>query len=86
MVESLSGKVVETLPTPGTGGSNPIKIHLEQQHKLSLASIEVLAHRILIAHREDTPVLATDQMIDKVYAKYKVAAEALEKAKYDELI
>ena len=38
------------------------------------------------AYTENLPLLASKQMIDTVFAKYKNQAQAQEKAKYDQLL
>jgi len=51
--------MIETLPTPGNAGANPIKVHLEHQKKLVMSSMESLTMVVGIAYREDIPVLAS---------------------------
>ena len=41
---------------------------------------------VQLAYQNNKPLLASEQMVAEVYSRYKEAAAAEQKAKYDELI
>ena len=62
------------------------KRHIDEQRKSALSCINVIKKVIQIAYTDNVPILASKQMYEKVFSKYKEQAFAQEKACFDEQI